>query len=197
MWEFIQQNSFVVGAFTGGLAAYLLSLVVNYLTREKKMLAYSVASRKIVERGHKDLAITYRNQPIERLYSHQVVVRNAGNRALKELPIRMSCKNGKFVESELTVPDGASFNLVSDDTGQTVIVHCDLLNKGESFSVGLTAVDTSSDKISVTARAENLVCKELSESSSFPELIDLIVGPTIGGSAVAELIKVFFRILSK
>ena len=171
MWEFVQQNSFLVGALTGGLAAYLLSLVVSYLTREKKILAYSVASRKIVERGHEDLIITYRNQPIQRLYSHQVVVRNAGNRPLKELPVRLSCRGGKFVEGEVTAPEGADFRKVLDDTAQNVIVCCDLLNSGESFSVGLTAVDTSSAQIIVTARAENLACKEISQNAALPELI--------------------------
>ena len=80
MWDFIQQNSFVVGALSGGLAAHLLSLLINFFTREKKKKGYSIASRFIVEKGHKDLVIHYKGQEIERLLSHQVIIRNTGNR---------------------------------------------------------------------------------------------------------------------
>jgi hypothetical protein len=164
MWEFIRENSFVIGALTGGLAAYLLSLIVQYLTREKKILGYSVTSRKIVERGHKDLEIKYRGQAIERLYSHQITARNIGNRALKDLPVCISCDGGELVEFELTSPEGADFQLIHEEGGQTLTINCDLLNRGEQFKVGLTAIDTSSHRVSVIARSENLKCKDITES---------------------------------
>jgi hypothetical protein len=121
MWEFIKENSFIIGALTGGLAAYLLSLIVRYFTREKKRLGYSVTSRKIVERGHRDLEIKYRGQAIERLYSHLVTVRNTGNCASKDLPVRISCDGGKLVEFELANPQGADFQSILEDGDQTLV----------------------------------------------------------------------------
>jgi hypothetical protein len=168
MWQFLRENPFLVGALTGGLAAYLLSLLVNHLAREKKRLAYSVTSRKIVERGHRDLEIRYRAEPIERLYSHQIIIRNTGNRALKDLPIRISCNGGRLVEFDWSGPEGADFRVSPQDDHQTLIVNCDLLNRGEHFKVGLTVVsltlDAAGSQISVVARAENLKCKEITES---------------------------------
>jgi hypothetical protein len=185
MWEFIQENSFIIGALTGGLAAYLLSLLVKYFTREKKVLGYSTTSRKIVERGHQDLEIKYRGQVIERLYSHQVIVRNVGNRALKDLPVRISCDGGKLVEFELTAPEGAEFPVTREDD-QSLVVDCKLLNRGEHFEVGLTAIDTIASSISVVARAENLKCKEITEG--------IFSDPTSLAAAIAvEMVKAAMR----
>src|SRR5205809_5330701 len=87
--DFLRQNAFIVGALSGSLAAYLLGLLVSYWRREKKWLGFSVTSRMIVEKGHPDLALTYKSRNIERLDSHAISVRNIGNRSLTKQPIRI------------------------------------------------------------------------------------------------------------
>ena len=94
MWQFIRENSFIVGALTGAVGAFLLKLLVDHLQREKKWIGYSVNSRGIVERGNPNLAITYKNREINRLSSHSVLLRNIGNRPLKELPVRITLSSG-------------------------------------------------------------------------------------------------------
>lgn len=176
MLNFLEKYPFVIGALTGSVAAYLLGLLVNYIRREKKILGYSIQSRKIVEIGHKDLTIHYKGQPIERLYSYQVLIRNVGNRALKELPVRIKFESD-FLDPELIQPDGAQFKIVIEKSNE-IVVHCDLLERNESLKIGFTSIDVvkndtnidiknsglrgiNAPKISITARAENLQCKDL------------------------------------
>lgn len=98
MIDFFRQNSFIIGALTGSLAAYLFRLLISYLRREKRILSYIISSRKIVERCYPKIDIRYDNKPIERLYSHKITIRNDGNRAIKKIPIKIKCDSGKFVE---------------------------------------------------------------------------------------------------
>ena len=174
MWEFIQANPFIVGALTGSLASYLLGLLVSYIRREKKILGYSSANRKIIERGDKELKIEYKGQQIESLYSHQIIVRNAGNRALKDIDVQITCDGGKFVEEIITNPQGANYTMTKENDSNKIVVKCDLLNKGELFTVGLTSINGKSENVSVIARGEDLICKEISQDTKLPELVEII-----------------------
>lgn len=173
-WEFFQQNQFIVGALTGSLAAFLLGLGIEYYQREKKSLGYSIASRKIVDRGDKNLEIKYKDHLIDNFYSHQVTVRNIGNRALKDIPIRISCDRGIIVESELSTPVGSDYKKENIDNDRTILVNCDLINRGEAFLVGLTTMNTNSESISVAARSENLTLKEISQAAKLKEIIEIL-----------------------
>jgi hypothetical protein len=154
--EFLRQNSFIIGALTGSLATFLLKLLIDYLHREKRWLGYSVNSRKIVEAGHPDLHIRYKDRDIKRLHSHSVIVRNIGNVALKDIPIRIVSEGGgEIVEHEIQPPEGASFGIVLEEQ-VTLRIDCDLLNRDEAVTVGFTALDSSNDEVRVVARAENL-----------------------------------------
>lgn len=195
MWEFLKDNAFVVGAFTGSLAAYLLGLLVSYWRREKRWLGFSVTSRMIVEKGHPDLSLRYKNRDIERLHSHAVAIRNIGNRPLTKQIVRVELpRGGEIVSHELDKPRGADFTTSTLDN-RTLVVDCDLLNPGEIFIVGLTVVDSPDGELAVTARGENLVCKQISETVNTEELLDVLAS-TSGVTRVAlelsrALLKMF------
>ena len=102
--EFLRQNAFVGGALSGSVAAYLLGLLVSYWRREKNWRGFSVTSGMIVEKGHPDLAFTYKGRTIERLHSPAISVRNIGNRALTRQPIRVEASvNGEIVAHEVVL----------------------------------------------------------------------------------------------
>lgn len=174
MWQFIRDNSFIVGAFSGGVAAFLLKLLADYLQREKKWIGYSISSRRIVEKGNPNLSINYKNLEIKNLTSHSVLFRNIGNRPLKGLPIRISLPfGGQIVEYEIQGPDGAEFACVLESP--TVLrVDCDLLNKQETFIMGVTAIDTPKGELLISARGENLICKEISPQAKLTDLLDVL-----------------------
>jgi hypothetical protein len=189
MLDFLMKYAFIIGALTGSVAAYLLGLFVNYVRREKRMLGFSVRSRKIVELGHKDLTIFYKGQPIERLYSHEVTIKNIGNRALKDLPVKIKFEK-EFLDPELNQPEGAQFKMTIENNNE-IVVNCDLLERNESLYIGFTSIDLVENdkeldirdkwrslvidrppKVSVIARVENLQCKDL-DTMTYPTLVEL------------------------
>ena len=191
--DFLRQNAFVVGALSGSLAAYLLGLLVSYLRREKRWLGFSVTSRLIVEKGHPDLALTYKGRSIERLHSHAISVRNIGNRALTKQPIRIEAGGGgEIVAHEVERPSGANYTTSAPD-GKTLVVDCDLLNPGEAFVVGVTVVDSQGGEVAASARGEGLVCKQLSESIDTEELLGVLAST----SGITRVAFEFSRLLIK
>jgi hypothetical protein len=189
MWQFIKNNSFVIGALTGSVAAYLLGLLVGYWRREKRWVGFSVTSRMIVERGHPDLSLKYKDRAIERLHSHTVTIRNIGNRPLTKQPVRIeSAQGGELVAYELDKPRGANFEAAKSDD-QTLLVNCDLLNPGEVFIVGLTVVNSPDGELAVTARGENLVCKQISERIDTADLIQTLASTSAVTRVVFELTR--------
>jgi hypothetical protein len=193
MWQFIKDNPFIVGALTGSLASYLLGLLVSYLRREKKILGYSRLSRKIAERGGKDLNIEYKGQQINSLYSHQVIIRNIGNRALKDVDVQIICDGGKFVDLKFDVPKGANYIPRKEDEDKKVIIKCDLINRGESFTVGLTSINSKSEDVSVVARDENLICKEIEETAKFAELLEIIANQSVASRVFYDVTRFFLK----
>jgi hypothetical protein len=193
MWEFIQKNQFVVGALSGSLAAYLLGLIVSHLRREKRWLGYSVTSRTIVQSGPSKLHLEYDGNPIKKLDSHTVVVLNIGNRPLGNLPVKIeSLGSGRILESELSAPNGANFSVESD--GSKIIINVDLLNPGETFSVGLTIADSSSDQgVGVVARAEYLKIREFSNQANTYDLLDVLLPHLYLGRLILDLYKIYSR----
>lgn len=193
MWQFLKDNPFVVGAFTGSLAAYLLGLLVSYWRREKRWLGFSVTSRMIVEKGHPDLSLRYKNRDIERLHSHAVAIRNIGNRPLTKQVVRVELpKGGEIVSHELDKPRGADFTTTTLDN-RTLVVVCDLLNPGEIFILGLTVVDSPDGELAVTARGENLVCKQISETVNTEELLDVLASTSGVTRFALELSRVLLK----
>jgi hypothetical protein len=193
MWNYIEANPFVVGALTGSLAAYLLGLLVSYFRREKRWLGYSVGSRNIVQGGHSKLAIQYDGREIVRLDSHQIDVRNIGNRPLTNLPVRIESRGGgEIVEHELTCPDGSSFS-VSPDGLSCLVVTIDLLNPGEIFSVGLTVADATTSDVRVIARAELLEVREIGTRLNTEDLLEILMPSIPLGSVTLDLYRLSHR----
>lgn len=193
MWQFIKDNQFLVGAATGSLAAFLLNLMVSYWRRDKRWLGYSVTSRNVVQSGPQKLSLTYDGKKITRLDSHTVIFRNIGNRPLGGLPIRLQCADsGTVLDYELSTPDGAAFKSLSDPTCITVTV--DLLNPGETFSIGLTIADssqTSSPKI--IARAELLELREIGSGANTVDLLEALLPHMYLGGLILDLYKISSR----
>lgn len=174
MLQFLHENTFIVGALSGSVAAYLLGLLISYWRREKKWLGFSITSRMIVEKGHPDLALTYKGRNIERLHSHAVTIRNIGNRALTKQPVRIETTGGsEIVAHELELPSGAAYSTSLPDSN-TLLIDCDLLNPGEAFIIGLTVIDSKDGQVKATARGENLVCKQISEAVNTEELLNIL-----------------------
>ena len=191
MWQFIHDNPFIIGALTGSLASYLLGLLVSYFRREKTWLGYSLSSRNIVLKGHTQLSMKYGEREISRLDSHTIVLRNIGNRPLKNLPVRIESEKGGIVEHELKPPDGAEFTAALE--GERLTVTCDLLNPGEAATIGLTVADSADGDVKVIARAESLVVKELGQQLDTDELLDTLATPFL----ITRLSLDLFRFLVK
>ena len=193
MWDFIVQYPFIVGALTGSVAAFLLGLWVDYLRREKKWVGVSINSRKIVERGHPKLHITYEGREIERLHSHTILIRNIGNRALKDLPVWISSVDGsEIVEYETEIPEGSKYN-ISLEGNTSLKIECDLLNQDEAFSVGFTTLNSKSEAVKVVARGENVICKEISPDAKLPDLIDVLASSSSATKLAVEIARLIFR----
>lgn len=67
------------------------------------------------------------------------------------------------MEYEIAVPEGAIYNCAVENDNKLLIINCDLLNRAEFFKVGFTSIDSKSKRIHVTARLENLTCREITD----------------------------------
>ncbi|MBW8042604.1 MAG: hypothetical protein FVQ85_21775 [Planctomycetes bacterium] len=171
MIEFLKENQFLLGIFTGSAAAYILSLFVQWIRRERKILGYSVSSRTITKEKLEELTIKYKNTETKYLHSHSITLSNIGNRPLKDFPVRIECaSDGYIFGSEVSAPPGEIFETEIEDPDY-ITIHCGLLNIGESFTVGLTVLHTPSIGLSLTARQENLKVKQLSQSEIAKDIL--------------------------
>lgn len=141
MWDFLRENQFVVGALTGSLAAFLLGLWVTHLRREKRWLGFTSSSHNVVQRGHTKVSMRYEEREIARLDSHTVVLRNIGNRPLVKLPVALQLPTaGTILEFDVSLPAGSATTSALEGADKVVLI-LDLLNPGESLTVGLTVAD--------------------------------------------------------
>jgi hypothetical protein len=143
----------------------------------------------VVQAGPTKLTLYYDGNEIKRLDSHTVVFRNTGNRPLKALPVTIECTNGGTVlERELSVPDGAKFETTSDQN--SIFVNIDLLNPGETFSVGFSVADAASPGgIKVVARAEFLKLRNIGVQVDTAELLDELMRGMPFGRLIAIMVR--------
>lgn len=197
MWEVVQENPFVVGALSGSLAAYVLSLIVSYLRREKRWLGYQISYRNIVESGPSKLEVMYDGRKIERLDSQSVQLRNIGNRPLCDQRVQISCKRGEIVECELDLPDGARAP-VHAPAAQLRIVEFDLLNPGEALNIGVTVVDGLDEPVSVVARGEFLEVRAIGDRAATDELMEIFLSAVpFWGVFFLDLLKLSRRLFKR
>ena len=197
MLDVIKNNPFIIGALSGSLASYLLGLLVSYWRREKRWLGYAVTSRNIVQAGSQKLALTYDGRPTLRLDSHTVLFRNIGNRPLSALPVKVQCTGGGLIlDHELKLPDGASFASTAESEHITVTI--DLLNPGETFSVGLTVADSSgTGGVKAIARAEFLHLQQIGDQTNTLDILELLLPHVFMGRMVLDLYKISSRAKQK
>ncbi len=163
MLDFLRENGFILGALTGGLAGAVFKTIFDHLQREKKNLLFIVNSRMVLGRNRLKEEIRYKDEPVESLCSHEVIVHNRGNRGLKEIPIKIMCESGRFVGVPEIIkgPKGAKYQSITEDDNKTAVVKYDLLKKGEEFEISLIAVDSVDSQIMVVARVDEVNEKQI------------------------------------
>jgi hypothetical protein len=159
----LKDYGFVVGAFTGSLAAYLLGLIISHMRREKRWLGYKVFSRTVADKGGKDLEFSFKGKPITRLDSHIVLLFNVGNRPLTDLLVRIVAHpQAKILEEETDAPAGMGVTTtIKNDVELNLVI--DLLNPKERICTNLTISDSASGNIQILARIPGLSLIELNE----------------------------------
>lgn len=168
MWEFFKQYPFIIGAFSGSLAAYLLGLIVTYLRRDKRWIGYSIENRNVAMKGHTKLKMKFEDRDIERLDSHSVVLSNIGNMALTKQLVTIEL-DGEIVEATIKGPAGCK--IAEDRKKSTLGLTPDLLNPKERVEIEITSADTSRGDLRVVARGEYLEVKSVSAVDLDPDLL--------------------------
>lgn len=173
MFEYIKIISAVL---TGGLAGAIFKHFVDARNREKKLLTYSIIGRQVIERGHPELEIRYHNQPIDSLFSYKVILRNEGNRALKNLPIQIICNSGKFIGPiEKLSPPGSETEVDFQDEAKKIVLKCDLLNPTEEVQLGFSLVNSINREVMVVARDDYLICSPATKELPKPDRTPLFI----------------------
>jgi hypothetical protein len=190
MAEFLRDYGVLIAFAGGSLTAYLAQLIVSHFRRVKRWLGYSVTSRNIVEADHSEISVRYREEEIARLDSHGILLRNVGNVALSNIPVRIkSGSNSRILDSELSGPEGAE--VIQTMVSQSELtVTCDLLNPGEAVSVGLTIADGDDGELRIFARSEGLTVKMFKNTSTTRELVELFVDSSSPLTILAEAISI-------
>lgn len=156
MMESIKEYQFLIGALTGSLAAYLLGLLVSFLKRDKLRLTCSIDSRRIAGSERADIKFTYRDQPISYLHSHNMRLVNNGNRSLLNVPIYIKSHVGsKITDIDVYHPVGVKYTkIVGDDI--ELLITFDMLQPGEYVSIGMTVINSPTETLQISARADKL-----------------------------------------
>lgn len=98
----------------------------------------------------------------------------------------------QYFEYELVAPDGASFASEAED--DHITVNIDLLNPGETFSVGLTVADSSATgSIKAIARAEFLEIREIGEHTNTFDLLEALLPHIFLGNVILDIYKISSR----
>jgi hypothetical protein len=182
MFEYIK---IIFAVLSGGLAGAIFKHFFDIRNREKKLLTYNIISRQVIERGHPELEIRYHNQPIDSLFSYKVILRNEGNRALKNLPIQIICDSGKFIGPiEKVSPQGSETDVDFQDDAKKIVLKCDLLNPNEELQLGASLVNSINREVTVVARDDYLICapatKEPQKPDRTPFFILLLIITVVG-----------------
>ena len=95
--------------------------------------------------AHMTMPVAHRRdvqeREIARLDSHTVVLRNIGNRPLVKLPVALQLPTaGTILEFDVSLPAGSATTSALEGADKVVLI-LDLLNPGESLTVGLTVAD--------------------------------------------------------
>ncbi len=153
---------FVAGAFVGGLAVYLVGLIIGKERLTLRALTYSVASTPVIGPEEvPDLVISFRGVPIRSMYSHQIVLRNVGTVALTNLAVQITSQGGRVRRPRIHPPTGATARCEPVTENGGFVLTCDLLNRGESISVNVDTVDPDEGTVTVVARDAELVVKSV------------------------------------
>ena len=76
---------------------------------------------------------------------------------------------------------------------RTLRVDCDLLNRQETFIIGVTSIDAPTDDLRVSARGENVVCKEISPQAKLPDLLDVLASSSSITRVLVDMTKLLLK----
>lgn len=182
VWSFLSNNN-LMATLVSGLLIALVSGAAGFFysnyTREHKELSYEIDGpiNYLDERTIENITVEVDNQPVPRLIGYNIKVRNSGNTALKDLPVRIvfTSDDPDFKVLKL-VPQSPSLTPIdptlSLGDGATIDYRVDLLNKDESISI--TALINNSAQVEVFAKSENLELKE-EKTDSDTDITDTVI----------------------
>ncbi len=162
----------------GGLVVFILEQIINYIRRERHVIGFIADSRVIAEKSDKDLKIEYKGLEIERLISHKVILKNIGNKCLKEVPFYLQGSGGGFFFAELAAKPGIHTKTIEGEPCFAFSV--DLLNPGDEVTVTLTILDAADVKLTVDARAEHVRVKDISNARTVSQMLDVMAEGSTG-----------------
>lgn len=161
MLDFLRENQFLVGALSGSLAAYLLGLFVNYLKRQKKWLGYAVESSVVIDANIPDASLVFKGKHATSVCTHQIIIKNIGNVALKNIPCNIAIKDpGKIIDFDYRAPPGLKFDILKENEN-SLNFEIALLNKAESIVIRITDVNNRDLSIEFLSRQEDMELKSI------------------------------------
>jgi len=184
----------VITFLGGGLLVFILEQMIKYFRREKRVLGYAVDSRVLAEKSHQDLKITFKGMDVEKVFSHNIILKNIGNSCLKEFAVFIIGTGGKYYFSNI-LPSKPSIIWKRIEDPQHLAFTVSLLNPGEEVLIELVILDSLNKIITVDARAELLSVKNISGAYSMVDILDVIIESSTG--ITLSLAKVLQIVLKK
>ena len=158
---------------------FIAEQIASHLRRERKILGYTVDTQTIAEKSHADLKLQYKGIEVERVYLQKITLKNAGNVPIANFPVYIVPAPAKAVFTNITADKpGIHCDFIEGEGPCTF--KCDLLNPGDTVTVDLTLIDAEHIAVSVDARAEKLVVKEVSRERLLTTAVDVLAANTSG-----------------
>lgn len=170
--EFFDKHAWLVGVF-GVVLGVILKAIIDWKTLARKKLGYVIVGNSIIQPTAKEgLLITYHGEPVNRLDSYRIILRNKGNSPLECIPVSIKCSGPIRGTVKYRGPEGES-EWNSGETSQQIQTFCleeneqkltferSLLNKGESCAVEFLVANGDGLKPQVLVRSPGLELVDL------------------------------------
>lgn len=188
MVEFLRDYGTIISALTGGLAGYVLNIIVTHMKRKRKVLGYSIITQSIAKSSRPDLKILWGERPLSSVDAVLLTLRNIGNQPLVHIPVRVETEAGsEILETADTGPLGVEVTPIHESENSHIFT-IDLLNPGEVLSLALTVANAGGGLVQLSARAEFLQVREVKTAASTPELLDDLFKAGTPGTNFARFI---------
>ncbi|WP_309384646.1 hypothetical protein [Cerasicoccus frondis] len=173
----------VITFLGGGIVVFLLEQAIRFFRRERRILGYTVNTRTLVEKSDPDLKLEYKGMEVEKVYSHEVRIKNIGNACLKEVPVFIMPSPGKFFFAKIEAKPGIHCPKLEGEPG--CAFEFNLLNPNDEIKVELVVLDSSDSKLKIDARSEHLKVREIADSLSVTQVLEVALEGSSGISWTA------------